>query len=178
MHLSCPHLLPFNTILLSHRTSMFQESEKTSFLLLKSWGDIPQFAPPPPRKIPYVVHIGETYSIDIPPGTSLQAPLWWVCLFKHLKVFDSTDVCAEARYIINAMHGASEIKGREREKLSPTGHRFKVCLRERNLCEENGGERQIILDERCSCAKRIYSIYSQRLLIITRWLFAQWCQVA
>lgn len=52
-------------------------------------------------------------------------------------MFDTADVCAEARYIINAMHGASKIKGREREKLSPTGHRFKVCLCKRNVCEEN-----------------------------------------
>lgn len=56
-------------------------------------------------------------------------------------MFDTADVCAEARYIINAMHGASKIKGREREKVSPTGHRFKVCLCERNVCE--GGKNKL-----------------------------------
>lgn len=89
-------------------------------------------------------------------------------------MFDTADVCAEARYIINAMHGASKIKGKEKEKLSSTGHRFKVCVRERNVCEENTGAGGVIkLADCCYCANNICSIYSQRLLIITQCLFAQ-----
>lgn len=74
-------------------------------------------------------------------------------------MFDTANVCAEARYIINAMHGASKIKGKEKEKLSSTGHRFKVCVRERNVCEENTGAGGLLNWLFVAIVQRISALY-------------------